>query len=60
MLIGPVAKIASVMLELYLERIESDGRADYAKDLERRALLIVPLAFGALVAVCVVYLLILH
>ena len=60
MLIGFMGAIASLMLTLHLEWIESDGRADYAKVLERGALLIFPLTFVALVALCVVYFFILH
>ena len=55
MVIGFVASIASLLLALYLKRIEGDVRAEYAKVLERRALLTLPPAFVAAVAVSVVY-----
>ncbi len=55
MLTGFVASITSLLLSLYLKRVESDGRAEYAKVLERRALLIMPPSFATLVALLVVY-----
>jgi hypothetical protein len=55
MLAGFVASIASLLLALYLKRTEGDASADYAKVLERRALLTLPPAFIAAVAVSVVY-----
>jgi hypothetical protein len=55
MLTGFVASIGSLLLALYLKRIESDGRAEHAKTLERRAVIILPPVFGAVVAVLIVY-----
>ncbi len=55
MLTGFVASISSLLLALYLKRIESVGRADDAKVLERRALTIFPPVLGVVVASLVFY-----
>ena len=55
MFAGFVASISSLLLALYLKRLETVGHAEYAKTLERRALIIMPPAFALVVALLVVY-----
>ena len=55
MLTGFLASITSLLLALYLKRIESDGRAEHGKVLEKRALLVLPAIVGLLVASASVY-----
>ena len=52
---GFVASISSLLLALYLKGIESDGRAQYAKILEGRALTILPPVIGVVVALLVAH-----